>query len=131
MNTGAKTAHLYSFLFFRRTHNLCRMVHNFVTVTHFCLCGSRFATSSDHRRVSMKMKRMKSDVISATIESYLKRRHYQVLRVTLAFTASFHVRVKLLKAERVVINLRHLRHVRRPTTSIARAISCFVRAAIK
>lgn len=29
-------------------------------------------------RASMKMKRMKSEVISATIESYLKRRHYQV-----------------------------------------------------
>ncbi|XP_072762235.1 TAF5-like RNA polymerase II p300/CBP-associated factor-associated factor 65 kDa subunit 5L [Anoplolepis gracilipes] len=57
------------------------MVHSFVTVTSVCVGPSRIPDSgrrrNRRRRVSMKMKRMKSDVISTTIESYLKRRHYQ------------------------------------------------------
>ncbi|KAL6431357.1 hypothetical protein ACFW04_007179 [Cataglyphis niger] len=50
------------------------MVHSVTQLSRNSVCVN---PDSRRRRVSMKMKRMKSDVISATIESYLKRRHYQ------------------------------------------------------
>lgn len=103
----------------------------------YCHASPLADPGSGHRRgirrrcrASMKMKRMKSEVISATIESYLKRRHYQVqCRGELVQVSC---RAWLAMNERVRHNLLHrCCCFSRTMTFTAREISCFVKTAIR